>query len=167
MAKKSFLSRPLQSEDMSLQITSMADVFIIVLVFLLKSYATGAIDVVPSNGMLLPTAEGSKASVQALKVEVSESAVLIEGQPVAKVDGFRFPAGDVLDNGVSTALSSAIGKERAKQISVANNETIIKMDPKIVVIADQRAPYRTIKTVLASAAIHGYTDIKLAVTHGD
>jgi biopolymer transport protein ExbD len=43
----------------------------------------------------------------------------------------------------------------------------VKVDPKILVIADQRAPYQTIKSVLASAAVHGYTDFKLAVVKGE
>ena len=37
----------------------------------------------------------------------------------------------------------------------------------IIVIADQRAPYSTVKSVLASAALNGYTDFKLAVVRGE
>jgi hypothetical protein len=56
---------------MALQITSMADIFTILLVFLLKSYSTGALDIAPSKGMKLPEVQLATGSVEALKVEVS------------------------------------------------------------------------------------------------
>jgi biopolymer transport protein ExbD len=148
---------------MNLQITSMADIFMILLVFLLKSVSSGTIDVAPSNGTELPMAQASEKSVQALKVEVSEKAVLVEGRPGSSMTNFRFDPSDVSQSGVSKSLSSALEQERAKQQGKAGEVA----DPRIVVIADQRAPYQTIKTVLASAANEGYTDVKLAVIHED
>jgi hypothetical protein len=50
---------------------------------------------------------------------------------------------------------------------IAKANTDVKVDSKVVVIADQRVPYITIKSVLASAAVQGYTDFKLAVVRGD
>ena len=60
-----FKSRP-QSEEMSLQITSMADIFVIILVFLLKSYATSSVNVNPMAGMSLPEAHAGDAPIEAL-----------------------------------------------------------------------------------------------------
>ncbi|HAR44020.1 MAG TPA: hypothetical protein DCS07_15525 [Bdellovibrionales bacterium] len=166
--KKSFLKkRAPQSEDMALQITSMADIFIIVLVFLLKGYSTGAITVAPSAGLSLPQAETQDASVEALKVEITEGAVQVEGQQVAKLEQFRFDKGDLQATGISTALGQAISRQREKQLLIAKANSDVKVDAKIMILADQRAPYSTVKTVLASAAVHGYTDFKLAVVKGD
>lgn len=164
MRRKSFLKRHGQSEEMNLQITSMADIFMILLVFLLKSLSSGTIEIAPSKGMQLPRAATDDRAVQALKVEVAEGAVLIEGKPASKIQGFSFPAGDVVENGTSRSLTAALEQERAKEAAHATSR---EADPRIVVIADQRAPYQTIKTVLASAAQQGYTDVKLAVVHDD
>jgi len=86
--KNKFGKRNHGSEDMNLQITSMADIFIILLVFLLKSFATSAVTIAPSNGMKLPEANASDSSVDALKVEISQDAVQVEGTPVTNLKEF-------------------------------------------------------------------------------
>lgn len=163
MRRKSFVKRSGQNPEMSLQITSMADIFMILLVFLLKSVSSGAIDIAPSTGLSLPVAATDNKSVQALKVEVSEKAVLVEGHASSQMSNFRFSSSDIEENGASKSLTSALSQERSKQPAKAGETA----DSRIIVIADQRAPYQTIKAVLASAAVQGYTDVKLAVVHED
>lgn len=168
MARKSFIKRPFQNYEMSLQITSMADIFIIILVFLLKSFATGTVNVNPSSGLVLPEAKMSPrdATLDALKVEISETSVQLEGQNISVLKEFQFLKGDLQSTGASQILSQAIEKEREKQLLIAKNNSDVKLDPRIVIVADQRAPYSTLKAVLATAALHGYTDFKLAVVRG-
>jgi biopolymer transport protein ExbD len=165
--KKSLFKKRHQSEDMALQITSLADIFVIILVFLLKSYTTGAINLSPAKGMLLPEAQASEASIEALKVEITETSVSVEGQPVAELKNFKFAASDLQQNGASVTLSKTLDRERQRQLMIAKANSDVKVDPKILVVSDQRVPYQTVKTVLASAALHGYTDFKLAVVKGD
>lgn len=163
--KKMFKSRR-QSEEMSLQITSMADIFTILLVFLLKSYSTSALAVQPAKGMSLPQAQAGEQSVEALKIMVSESSVEVEGQPVTTLNHFEFDPKD-LKNGASEALNQALEKERKRQLLIAQSNSDVKVDSKVIVVADQHAPYSTLKTVLASAALQGYTDFKLAVVKAE
>ena len=165
--KKSLFKKRHDSDEMSLQITSLADIFVIILVFLLKSYSTGAVNLSPSKGMLLPQSQASEANVEALKVEISEASVSIEGQPVAELKGFKFDQSDLQGNGSSNHVSAALDRQRQRQLLIAKSNSDVKVDPKIIVVADQRAPYSTVKSVLASAALNGYTDFKLAVVKGD
>ena len=166
MSKKgrtTFLKSRTMPTDIALQITSMADIFVIILVFLLKSYASSAVDLQLPKGMVLPIATAEGTAIQALKVEITESAILVESQLAANVEKFSFNAGDLLPNGVSKTLSAAFDHQRQKQMLIAKNNTEVKMDSRIIVVSDQRAPYSTVKSVLASAASNGYTDFKLAV----
>ena len=165
--KKSMFKKRHQSDEMALQITSLADIFVIILVFLLKSYATSATNLSPSQGLLLPEAQASEAAVEALKVEISESAVQVEGQPVVTLKSFRFEGSDIQANGASSILGKALERERQRQLLIAKTNSDVKIDPKILIISDQRTPYSTVKSVLASAALHGYTDFKLAVVKGE
>lgn len=151
------------SGEMELQITAMADIFTVLLVFLLKSYATSAATITPSKDVMLPSGAGSDNPVEALKVEISQAGVLIEGQPAAPLTEFAFDSQDLQANGASKALVSALERERKRQLLIAQNNPDVKVDAKIIVISDQRAPYSTVKSVLASAALNGYTDFKLAV----
>ena len=165
--KKGLFKKRHQSDEMALQITSLADIFVIILVFLLKSYTTGAINLSPTQGLLMPEAQAAEASVEALKVEISQTGVAVEGQPAAALKDFRFDGKDLAGNGSSKSLSEVLERARQRQLMIAKANSDVKVDPKILVVSDQRAPYSTVKSVLASAALHGYTDFKLAVVKGD
>lgn len=167
MKKSPFVKSRKANEDVALQITSMADIFTILLVFLLKSYTTGAMAINPSKGVQLPAAQVGEVNIDALKVEVSDAGVQVEGKPVASLSHFEFDKQDLQPNGSSAALTSAFEKERKRQVLIAQSNSDVKVDSKIIVIADQHAPYQTLKTVLASAALQGYTDFKLAVVRGE
>ncbi len=164
---KKLFKRRHQSDEMALQITSMADIFIIILVFLIKSFSSSALNLAPSKGLLLPEAQASEQNLEALKVEVSEEGVQVEGQAVTALNHFQFSGGDLQKDGSSASLSKALDRERQRQLLIAKANSDVKVDAKILVISDQRAPYSTVKAVLASAALHGYTDFKLAVVKGN
>lgn len=151
------------SGDVSLNITAMADIFTILLVFLLKSFSTGVLSITPSTGLTLPQAQADEASIEALKVEISENAIVVENKPVTPLQAFNFNSKDVESNGALKSLDDALKIERKRQMVIAKANSDVKVDPKIIVIADQKTPYSTIKAVLASAAVNGYTDFKLAV----
>ena len=165
--KKGFLKRARPGTEMELPITAMADVFTVILVFLLKSFASSSVNITPSKDMLLPSAHAEEAVIEALKVEISQTAVSVEGQPVTSLETFRTIASDKQQNGSIKSLSTALERERKRQLLIAQSNTDVKVDSKIMVIADKRVPYSTIKAVLASAAVNGYTDFKLAVQKGE
>lgn len=163
--KKLFKARQ-SNEEMSLQITSMADIFTILLVFLLKSYSTSTLNVQPSKDLALPQASAGDQTVDALKITVSAASIEIEGKPATNLKNFLFEAAD-LQNGSSVALNQALERERKRQLLIAQSNSDVKVDSKIVIVADQHVPYSTLKTVLASAAQQGYTDFKLAVVKSE
>ncbi|MGK5089509.1 biopolymer transporter ExbD [Bdellovibrionota bacterium FG-2] len=148
MLKRTFIKRPALEEDFSLQITSMADIFTIILIFLLKSFATGQFAFSPSKGITLPMAAGSAAFSEALKVEVSSAAVLIEGRSITQTP---------------QALAKAFRHERKRQDLIVSKNPGVSRDARILIVADQEVPYSSLQTVLSSAASQGYTDFKLAV----
>jgi biopolymer transport protein ExbD len=161
--KNPFLKKRKSSEEMTIQITSMADIFTIILVFLLKSYSTSATNITPSNGLKLPTANSAEVQVESIRLEISENAVQVENQPINELHHFRFESKDIQTNGSSAALNKSLQAQKKKQLLIANMNSDVKADQKILIVADQRTPYSTLKSVLASAAISGYTDFKLVV----
>ena len=150
------------SDEMALQITSMADIFTIILVFLLKSYASVSIS--PSTGVTIPVATAEAPQIEALKIEISPQAVLVESKPIQNLNQFRFTDGsDLLPNHTSKKLNESLETERKRQQLIAQANPSVKADSKVLIIADQKTPYSTLKTVLASAAVNGFTDYKLVV----
>lgn len=158
MLKKSFLPHAAKNEQMALQITSMADIFVIILVFLLKSYSIEGLAYEPTVPLTPPSAKGKVEKTDGLKVEISEKAVALGGKSVAPMSSFRFSKNDVDSNGASNTLRHALAASKSKAIYGSKG-------PKLIVVADEGAPYETIKSVLASAASEGYLDIQLAVSH--
>lgn len=162
MKRSSFLSkRRVQKEEIHLPITAMADIFTVILVFMLKTYATSAVTVELSESVNIPQAQGriDRAEEQVLKLEVSKTSVAVSGKSVLRMNNFQFDKSDLAHAGSSKLLSHALSQERIKNID-------LKESKKVLVVADQGAPYSTIKAVLASAALEGFTDIKLAVSDG-
>ena len=111
MKKKSKLKfgRKQASADVSLNITAMADIFMVLLVFLLKSYASGAMTIMPTAGSLdLPSASTKSEHVEALKIEISQSDLVVEGKQIMPLADFQFPQNDINKSGFSNKLFESI-----------------------------------------------------------
>lgn len=154
--------RPLSTE-MTLQITSMADIFTIILVFLLKSFLSGGIGIQPSAGTELPSAGASDTQVNALTVEISASGVQVDNKPVVELRSYRFPPEALEKSGLSRALLLELERQRERQKLISASNPDVALDDKILVLADRKTPYVTLKSVISAAALHGYTDLKLVV----
>jgi biopolymer transport protein ExbD len=169
--KKRFGKRHLADQEMVLQITSMADIFTIILVFLLKSFATGAASITPAQDMMLPEAVAGDTMTETTKLEISEKAVVIDDKPVANLTNHRFNSTDVESDGTARSLNTAFLK--ALQAQTKRNLASTAANPKnpnqpkpetgLLVMADRETPYTTIKTVLDTAAQNGYSEFKLVV----
>lgn len=154
--KKSFIKRKPATQDMALQITSMADIFMILLVFLLKNYATSITNITPTAHLSLPVAASKGILKETLKIEIAQDLIVIDQKPVTKLSNFEFTNGDANEDGTSLSISKILNEQR-----------LLKPDPNVdstlLVMADQRAPYSTIKRVVASAAQAGFVDLQLVV----
>ncbi len=170
---KKFLKKRRYNEDMALQITSMADIFIIILVFLLKSYSTGLSNISPGKDMLLPEAQAKDEMKEAVKIEISASAINIDDKPVVVLNNYEFSRQDRDSMRGSKSLYEALMRERSKVVKMGESSQAKKSaeeknkkednDSTLLVMADRDTPFSTIKTVLTSAANTGYVDLKLVV----
>lgn len=147
------------SEECALQITSMADIFTIILVFLLKTTAAGVASVSP-NGATLPIGRAGEITKETLKVEVSKDGITVDDKSVMSLTNFELPLTEVIENGMSQSVYQAfIGKRKGHQEGNAESE--------LLVLADENTPYSTLKTVLASAANSGFVDLQLVVVQDE
>ena len=135
MAKK----RRKKPEEAKLNITSMMDMFTIMLFFLLKSFSSQGQLVTPAEGLNMPQSTVEKAAVQALGMEVSlphvnsktgkteKGKVTIEGKPVVTIQEIKAKQGflieelqEVLERYSSEAekMSRILGKEFKGDINI-------------------------------------------------
>jgi len=135
-----------------LQITSMADVFTILLDFLLKGLATDVLQITPANATRLPASTSAKSiSENALQIEITPSEIMVEKDTVGTIENFI------------PQLNERLKTERKKQEMISKANESVKNDTRAIVIADEKTPYQTINTVLKSLAANGYSEINFAV----
>lgn len=153
MSKSRFRKRSAANEDMVLQITSMADIFTIILVFLLKSYATGVSTV--SSSPSLSYAQLSKLSLEireTAKVEITSDSILVEDKVALSLNKFFLPAQITAD--VAESYLGRYFVELRKSGKLKQNES------NLIVISDARTPYTTLKRLLNAAAMTGFVDLQ-------
>lgn len=153
--------RNLASGEMVLQITSMADVFTILLVFLLKNLAAGDTTVNITPEMTLPEAVAGDTLTDAIKVEITPKGVSLSDHVVSELNNFQIDRTDLESNGTLRSLNSAFISDThsRKPSSIENTGN----GRRLLVLADQRTPYTTLKSVLDTAAGNGFGEFKLVV----
>ncbi len=168
--KRKFKRRGFTQGSFDLQITSLADILIIVLVFLLKSYSTDAAqDVTLPKGISIPEVSSASQTDEGLRIEVSSSSVIVDGQIISPLNKAVFHPNDLRNNSqydAPTSKSLNIALQRGKAgiwERFGKDSEGKKAEPKVWIIADKQVPFKTIQTVLSSAAVNGYSDFNLAV----
>jgi biopolymer transport protein ExbD len=80
-------SRRKIKKDFELPLTSMMDMLIILLVFLLKSYASNAVAIATSPNIKLPTSSSEELPGDAANLIVDQYGITIDGEKVAEFKG--------------------------------------------------------------------------------
>src|SRR4051812_37274670 len=78
-----------------IQITSMVDMFVILLVFLLKSYSTSPVNISPSDKLTLPVSTSTKDPVDVLKLVVSKVGIFVDDKKVVELNQGKLDVKDV------------------------------------------------------------------------
>ncbi len=148
----------------TLQLTSMVDMFTILIVFLLKSYSTSPVNVTPHKGLNLPLSSSQSDPVEAVRLVVSSDGVYIEDEKVINfVDGhFRKEDLDRTDISFVRPLYDSLNKlaEKSKWIAEKNDSHVF--EGKIVMQADSKLSFDVLKKVMYTSSMAGYADLKLA-----
>lgn len=163
MARKKVRKRAAQ--DMELNITSMMDMFTIILVFLLKSYSTDAetkIDQSPS--IQLPTTVASMILEEnAPSVIITKHAILVNGsKTVAAVKNWHVEGLDPAQPYLIPGLLKALSKIAERQKFIAAHNPGMEFKGLIVVQADRHMPADLLTKVMYTVGQAEYAKIKLA-----
>ena len=154
-----------RSNTFSLQITSMIDMFTIILVFLLKSYGTSAIQVTPFKGLSLPNSTAQLEPVEALKLTVSQDGVYVDEQLVVplKAGSLESSFVDNKDPQFIRKLYDNLEEQAKKTKGISKQNETVQFDGKVIFQADQGLDYNLLRKVMYTSSIAGYADFKFAV----
>lgn len=136
----------------SLSLTSMMDIFTILVFFLLVNQ--GAETQMPaSDSIKLPQSTSEKLPEDALIVMVSKDDIIVQGRPVMKASEAEKNEADLLP-----PLTAELQLQRQNRLIASADEK----NPAII-MGDKNIPYHLLKKIMYTLADAQYTDISLAV----
>ncbi len=140
----------------TLNLTSMIDMFTILLVFLLKSYSADGQLVTVSDQLTLPKARVEKKVELKLEIQVNNSVIVVDGDPVVAVDA------ELLSSGNSIPVLVTRLRDHL-EYSRQSRGTLTEDDMKINIQGDVGIPAILVQRVMASCSEAGYSGQNLAV----
>jgi len=144
--------RDSKNSDVRLNITSMMDMFTIILIFLLKSYSVNTVNITPQENLRLPSSTSETRPSEGLGIAVLKDRILLG----LSRDGKTIPV-----------LSVALKKELKKARFIAKNNKNYEFKGTIIVQADKSIPFKTLKKIMYTTGVAGYTDFRFAVVSNE
>lgn len=144
-------------KPMGLQLTSLLDMFTIILVFLMVSFQSEDKDFVLNADVKLPESSAQNPFKTAVNLAITRQAVIVEGTKIYDlVGGGKVNDSDIIDN-VIDRVTQGVKQAWERKKKEAGEEDIV------VIQADKRIPYKTIHLVMRSAAHAGFYRFRLAI----
>jgi biopolymer transport protein ExbD len=142
-----------------LQLTSLIDIFTVLLLFLLKGLVVGGSVVSPFPGVSLPPSSSTAAFKESPVVVVSKAQVVVDGESVCPTDEV------VQSNELKVvALEQALAAVRQKSETLAQHAgSSRKFEGKLILQADETIPFHVLQKVMYTSQTVGFYDITLAV----
>jgi biopolymer transport protein ExbD len=143
----------------TLRLTSMIDMFTILLVFLLKSYSAEGQIVTVSKDLKLPISTSEKLPEVTSVVSITNEWILLDGRPVEKIETILSQS-DLL----ISALHNELIRLRAISESIGGmSDQMAGFKGKIAIQGDRDVTFDLMKRVLLTCAKVGYNNMHLTV----
>jgi biopolymer transport protein ExbD len=156
-----------------LNITSMMDMFTIILVFLLKSYSTEDISVAASAEMQLPLSTSAVKPKLAVNVVVSKVGVIVDGVPLMALtkkadetgrEWIAVPDEEKKGQMITRLYDRLLEKaEQAKRIAEATASEEHAFKGEILMQCDKELPFSVIREVMYTAGQAQFSNFRFVV----
>lgn len=141
----------------SLNLTSMMDMFTIILVFLLKTYSTEGMLIQPSEYLTLPTSTIEKSPEVALDLVISKEWIMVNHEPVIKVSEVIASEGLIIQ---SLKEKLEVYAREAKRMEELYGT---KFSGKVTIQGDKEIPYQLLVKVMATCGKSDHPNMRLVV----
>lgn len=146
-----------------LNLTAMMDMMTIILVFLIKQYASAA-ENVPLSAVLQPPVSTIKDNIEATtSVFITKEEIMVEQKPVLKLKSWQIVAENPAQ--ALTPFNDAL-KSRAGQLQLIEKRGGAPFDHKVMFVVDQDVPYELLTTVMSACQREGFYDYRMIVKLG-
>jgi biopolymer transport protein ExbD len=138
-----------------MNITSLMDIFTILVFFLLVNSATTEVLETPKQ-ITLPASVVEEKPRETIVIFISEKEVTVQGESVIRTNDIRDAESQNID-----AIGARLA-ELSENIIGLNTQTIAQSQ-EVTILADRGVPFTVIKRVMSTCTSQGYAKISLAV----
>jgi biopolymer transport protein ExbD len=143
-----------RSKVAGMNLTSLMDVFTILVFFLVMNSGTEVLDT--PNDLVLPESVIETKPTETVVINISPEVVLVQGEPVARVADI-VAAGD----GDIAPIMERLAQLQDRVIGVRTQS--VAKSTAITILADKSIPFAVVKQIMSTCTAQGYTRISLAV----
>ncbi|MFH1673943.1 MAG: biopolymer transporter ExbD [Pseudomonadota bacterium] len=137
------LRRLERKRNFSLRLTPLVDVFIILLVFLLKNFSATPDVSLLAKDFLLPISTADKSLEMSTTITATEQAILINGEFTDTTENLSNQK-ELFNEKVYNKLL----QNKEKTLLIAKHNPHVHFQGKIIIQADKRIPYKVIKRLM-------------------
>lgn len=163
MPRKRFVVPIKKNQSFTLNITSMTDMFTILLVFLLQSFAAGEVHIDPVSGLRLPDSTSEKNPVNGVKVSISPTELLLDQTLIAKVAGNKIDP-IALDSSDPNFIKPLFEELQKINKSDKPEHQAVSKKGQVLLQADKQLPYDTVRKIMYTASMAGFPNLKMITT---
>ena len=142
-----------------LMLTSMMDMFTIILIFLLFSFSENPEDLKLDKDLELPTSTAEGEYQETIKIVLSQKELRLNDEVMAAVQGRKI-AGLTNDNLESSSLFQGLKTFRIESEKSENDQA---PPTHILFLCDKSHSFQTINRVIKTAGLAGYPNFQFAV----
>lgn len=144
--------------EAGLMLTSMMDMFTIILLFLLTSFSSEGEIMTVDKSLRLPVSISTQTPKQRFIIQISTNDIIAEGEAIASVEDEIKKTDYVIK-----PLLEALNKNTERLAFIAQNNPNIKFSGEVIVQGDKSIPFALLKKVMYTCGQAGYNGIALAV----
>jgi len=144
--------------ETTLSLTSMMDMFTIILLFLLVNYSAEGIVVTDPKKLSLPLSTSQKTPIRKLDIQITVEDIIVEGVKVMNTKD----AMESQDYSIKPLLDSL--NENTKKVEfIAKNNPSFKFTGEVMIQGDKGIPFILLEKIMYTCGQAGYGGISLAV----
>lgn len=153
-----------KTSPVDLDITSLLDILVILLVFLLKSYNSSGIIFNVPEGIKLPISESRSVNTAGVIIQVSPAKIWVDDKVI--LDGTSSGNRRLFDQGglrVIPLFNELVSKKRLYQQTKMASQQAKKFQGIVNLVVDKSIKYSFIRKILHTCAEAGYQKYKFVV----
>ncbi|MBZ4333681.1 biopolymer transporter ExbD [Corallococcus interemptor] len=171
LARKKRKEREAASEVKELNITAMMDMMTIILVFLLKSFASSSAAITASEDVRPPVSSTRATPKDTVAVTITPRFILVGDKEVVRLENGVIPkeqrSGDPRQGRLVLGLDQRLKKEVEKLKLIAARNPAAPFTHELSVIADKMVPYDLLLDVLYTAGENELQNYRFIVLQRD